>query len=367
MRRVPALDIIGADDLAGPQWEGQPHVRFLNMRGDLAASADLLTKASRVLAYYIRLLLYTVTTRANVFHILWNNKFETFDRVPLILWYKLFGKFTLLTVHNVNTRARDASDSAFNRWTLTMQYRLIDHLFVHTQKMKQELVALYGVVPDKITVIPFGINNAVPHTRLTSAEARTRLGLAGNEQVILFFGNIAPYKGLEFLIEAFEHVAEYGERYRLIIAGNPKNCDNYWIPLRQKLAHHPNRDRILLKIEFVPDEETEVYFKASDVVVLPYRHVFQSGVLSLGYSFGVPVIASDVGSLREDIVEGKTGFVCKPEDATDLAETIRQYFASPLYKSLDEQRQEIRDYARRRYSWDIVGELTTAVYQGQKA
>ena len=363
MGRVSTLDIIGANDLDGPQWRDKPHVRFLNLRGDLASSAGLSTKASRILLYYLRLILYTVTSRANVFHVLWNNKFETFDRVPLVLWYKLFGKRTLLTVHNVNTRARDASDSSFNRWTLKMQYRLIEHLFVHTEKMKQELVASYDVAANKVTVIPFGINNAVPHTSLTPEEARVKLRLAPTERVVLFFGNIAPYKGLEFLIDAFELVMKDESGYRLIIAGNPKNCDDYWGPIRKKLEQHPNRDRILLRIEFIPDEETEVYFKAADVVVLPYRYIFQSGVLSLGYSFGVPVIASDVGSLREDIVEEKTGFLCKPENATDLAETIRRYFASPLYEQLGEHRHTIRNYARQRYSWEVVGDVTTKVYE----
>ena len=81
-------------------------------------------------------------------------------------------------------------------------------------------------------------------------------------------------------------------------------------------------DRVIEKIEYVPDEATELYFKAADVLVLPYVRVFQSGVLFLGYSFGLPVIAADVGSLKEEIVEGKTGFVFKPQDSSDLARTI---------------------------------------------
>src|SRR5690242_16427418 len=124
-----SLDIIGADDLESPQWQGKPHVRFLNMRGDLSEAASFSTKVSRVLLYYIRLLHYSLTTKANLFHILWNNKIETFDRVPLMLYYKLLGKKTLLTVHNVNMRERDSRDSRFNRLTLKIQYQLVDHLF----------------------------------------------------------------------------------------------------------------------------------------------------------------------------------------------------------------------------------------------
>jgi glycosyltransferase involved in cell wall biosynthesis len=85
-------------------------------------------------------------------------------------------------------------------------------------------------------------------------------------------------------------------------------------------------------------------------------------VLFLGYNFGLPVIATDVGSLREDIIEGKTGFICRPEDAADLARVIETYFASDLYRSLNSRRQEIKAYARERHSWDVVGQLTVNVY-----
>ncbi len=356
------FDIIGGDDLDLPQWHEAGHVRFLNMRGDSGGSAGIGKKISRVVRYYARLLHYALTTRATIFHILWNNKFETFDRVPLMMYYKLLGKKTLLTVHNVNTRARDSKDSWFNRFTLRIQYQLVDHLFVHTERMKRELVEQFKVPASKVSVIPFGINNAVPHTDLTPEGARQRLGVSTRERVILFFGNIAPYKGLEYLLEAFRQVMADGGEYRLIIAGKPKNCDNYWNAIQRSLNEHEHRNRILQKIEFIPDTETEMYFKAADVLVLPYRHIFQSGVLSLGYSFGVPVIASDVGALRDDIVEGKTGFVCTPEDPGDLARVIRQFFISDLYANLASRRPGIQAYAQHRYSWDIVSEITVGVY-----
>jgi glycosyltransferase involved in cell wall biosynthesis len=97
-------------------------------------------------------------------------------------------------------------------------------------------------------------------------------------------------------------------------------------------------------------------------MVLPYTQVFQSGVLFLAYSFGLPVVASDVGSFREDIVEGETGFVCKSCDANELAKTLEQYFESDLFRNLDSRRQKIRDYASRRNSWQVVGEATRDVY-----
>jgi|KBSSwiStaDraftv2_1062776.scaffolds.fasta_scaffold06815_4 D-inositol-3-phosphate glycosyltransferase len=355
-------DIIGSDDLDTAEWHGSTRVRFFNLRGDMSENASLQKKIARVLIYYVRLILYAAAAEPKIFHILWNNKFETFDRVPLMLYYKLLGKKTILTVHNVNAGTRDSNDTWFNRLTLNIQYQLCDHLFVHTQRMKRELIEQFYVSASSISVIPYGINNAVPNTNLSSNEARQRLRVPEEDRVILFFGNIAPYKGLEYLIDAFQQVMVGGERYRLIIAGNLKDCESYWNSLQGMLGSHPNRDRIIQKIQFIPDSETEIYFKAADVLVLPYRHIFQSGVLFLGYRFGLPVIASDVGALRDEIIDGKTGFVCRPEDSDDLALVIEKYFSSDLYRGLGSNRQGIIEYAYQRSSWEVVAQLTENVY-----
>jgi glycosyltransferase involved in cell wall biosynthesis len=228
--------------------------------------------------------------------------------------------------------------------------------------MKAELIAGFQQPGTKITVIPFGLNNVLPVTTLTGAEARARLGLAAAHKVILFFGNIAPYKGLEFLIAAFERVAAADPACRLVIAGRPKGDPDYWVRIQASIRHSPVRDRILQVIEYVSDAQTEWYFKAADVSVLPYVHVFQSGVLSLSYSFGLPVLAADVGSLREDILVGQTGLVFPPGNPGELARRLQEYFASDLYQNLGRFRAAIREYAAEKYSWTKVAARTTAVY-----
>src|SRR5581483_3462133 len=100
--------------------------------------------------------------KPGIFHILWNNKFEFFDRTLLMLYYKLLRKKIVLTLHNINKGRRDSRDRRLNRLTLRFQYRLSDHIFVHTEKMKRELIEEFGEREDRVTVIPFGINNAVP-------------------------------------------------------------------------------------------------------------------------------------------------------------------------------------------------------------
>src|SRR5271168_4517123 len=132
--------------------------------------------------------------------------------------------------------------------------------------------------------------------------------------------------------------------------------------MREAIHEDVRKGRILLREDYIPDGETEVYFKAADVLALPYRHIYQSGVLFLGYRFGLPVLAADVGSLKDEIVEGKTGFVFKPEDPADLARTIERYFASDLYAGLNGRRQTIQDFVREQHSWDVVGQRSMAVY-----
>jgi len=359
-----ALDLIGSDYLESPGFHGKPGVNFLNLRSDLRPDAGFVKKVLRVLWYYARLIRYATTAKPRIFHILWNNKFQLFDGTLLMLYYKLLGKRIVFTAHNVNAGIRDSKDSPLNRLTLRVQYRLADHILVHTDKMKMELIKEFSVQGDRVSVIPFGINNSVPNTPLTPAEAKQRLGIREAEKTILFFGNITPYKGLEYLVKAFQQHLAQPDDYRLIIAGVPRNCGRYWDGIRAAIREGVERGRILLRAEFVPDEEAEVYFKAADVLVLPYRHIYQSGVLFTGHNFGLPALVADVGSLKDDIVEYKTGFVFRPEDPVDLARTIEKYFASDLFANLNSRRQEIRDYATQRHSWEVVSQITMSVYAG---
>jgi glycosyltransferase involved in cell wall biosynthesis len=364
IRSGAVLDLVGSNDLDSPEFHGRPQVRFLNLRGDQRPEVSSAKKVLRVLSYYIRLIRYSLTSKPKIFHVLWNNKFQSFDRIVLMLYYKVLGKKIALTVHNVNAGRRDSKDTRWNRVTLRIQYRLADHLFAHTDKMKAELNEEFGVPKSRVTVVPFGINNAVPNTSLTPAAAKQRLGLEEHEKAILFFGNIAPYKGLEYLVAAFHAILHRDRDYRLLIAGRPKDCEEYWERIHASIRGDLQSGKILLKAQYISDEETEIYFKGSDVLVLPYTHIYQSGVLFLAHSFGLPVLAADVGSLKNELVEGQNGSVFRTADSVDLARAIERYFASDLFDRLDRQRGEIRERAAKEHSWETVGRMTIEVYAG---
>lgn len=357
------LEVIGSAEMDCTEIRDAAGVTFLNLHGNPRIARGAWRKALQYLAVYGKLLAYAATAKPKIFHILWNYKLTFFDRTLLMLYYKVLGKKIVLTAHNVNAAERDGKESALNRFSLRVQYQLVDHIFVHTQKMKDELTAVFKVSGDKVTVIRFGVNNSLPVTELTFIDAKRKLGIMASHKTLLFFGRIRAYKGLDYLIRAFEQVALQDKNYRLIIAGElKKDSLQYWQEVQESIARAGTDKQIIQHIRFIEDAETEVYFKAADVLVVPYTAVFQSGVLFLAYSFGLPVIATDVGSLCEDVVEGETGYNCSARDENDLARAVRTYFASDLYRMLGQRRELIREFARMRNSWDAISDTTRNVY-----
>jgi D-inositol-3-phosphate glycosyltransferase len=358
-----AVDLICNSQMEPPAMDESCNLRLFTLYASPQQRQGKVRKLPAIIVVYARLLYYALGSSAPIFHILWNYKFAFFDRTLLLIYYKLLGKQVVFTAHNINAGERDGVDTFLNRLSLRIQYRLMDHIFVHTQKMKDELMGAFAVREELISVIPFGIYDMVPQSSMTSAEAKQRLGLRKCDRPILFFGRITPYKGIDLLVDAFARIAHLNENYRLVIAGEVmKESEQQWQQVQQALAQSSMREQVIQHLQYVGDAEIEVYFKSADVLVLPYSQIFQSGVLFMAYSFGLPVIATNVGSFGRDIVEGSTGFVCRPGDPSDLARVIEGYFASDLFKSIDEHRSRIKGIIQASHSWEIAASKTGDVY-----
>jgi glycosyltransferase involved in cell wall biosynthesis len=356
---VGNAELARADDVAGGR------VEFHDLVGSLDSDDGSMAKARRVLSYYGRLLAFAARTDAALFHILWFRKFPLVERVLLPAYLKLLGKKVAFTAHNVDDQGRDGRKGTFrNRLSLTSLYRTVDHIFVHTPQMKTELVHRFGVSEGKVEVVPFGSNDVIPAARKSRLEARQHLGLGVDQKVLLFFGNIAPYKGVEDLLRALATLIQQGGRFILVLAGPVKDrsCEAYWVELERLIEALQLSQYVRKEIRYVPDREVGLFFRAADVAVLPYRRVYQSGVVALAYAQGVPVIASDVGSLKADVIEGETGLVFRSGDVSDLASQIRTYFASELFGDLDARRPKIRAHGAEAFSWTRNAELTCAAY-----
>ena len=148
------------------------NVVYYNLRGDQKSDAPMKEKIVRVLRYYFKLMKYAAETESQLFHIQWLNKFTYFDRTLLNIYYKVLGKKLVFTAHDINYRKLVGSDTLMNSLSLKFMYKIVDHIIVHTDKMKLELVKNYHVREGKISVIPFGINEVMPKTDLTSGQAK---------------------------------------------------------------------------------------------------------------------------------------------------------------------------------------------------
>jgi D-inositol-3-phosphate glycosyltransferase len=340
-------------------------VRLHDFVGKQDARANVLVKLARVCSYFARLLMFSATTDIGLFHILWFRRFPRFERIALIAILKLLGKTLVFTAHNVDDRARDgATSNLVDRLSLRFLYRTVDHVFVHTAAMKTELTRAFDVDDSRVTVVPLGINDVVPVARLKRAEARRQLGLTFDARTLLFFGNIAPYKGVEDLVHALAQLVREDGRYTVLIAGAVKNpgAETYWRSVERLVVDLGLAKHVVRHVRYIPDEEVGAFFRAADVSVLPYRRVYQSGVLGLSYAQGLPVIAADVGAIREDVVEGETGLLFTPGDPGDLAAKIRSFYTGSMSRDRDARACMITAHGATRFSWPRNAELTTSVY-----
>ena len=358
------IEFIGNDHWQDSYFVKGENVTYYNLRGDQKVDAPIREKIFRIIKYYLRLIKYAAQTESKLFHILWLNKFLYFDRTLLNLYYKILGKKILFTAHDINYKKLVGNDTFMNRLTLNIMYRMMDHIIVHTEKMKQELVDAYRVEENKISIIPFGVNEVLPITHLTREQARKKLNLPSQDKVLLFFGNIAPYKGLEFLVLSLISLRKRFKDLKLIIAGRVKvGCQEYWLNIEQMIKEYQLEDIVIKRIEYIPEAEAEIYFKAADVLMLPYKNIFQSGLIYTSYRFGIPVVATDAGSLSDDVIVDKTGFICKPENPEDMAEKVTQYFHSDIFKNLEKTREMIIQHAKAKHSWELTGERTFHLYK----
>jgi len=148
------------------------------------------------------------------------------------------------------------------------------------------------------------------------------LGFNKDSIVLLFFGYVRKYKGLDILIEAFPKILSDIPEARLLIIGEFYDKPDSYLDQIKNLGIE---DKVKVVNEFVPNEEVAKYYEVSDVVILPYRSATQSGILNVAYGFNKPVIVTDVGGLAEFVDEGKTGFVVNPDSPDAIVEGVKNF------------------------------------------
>jgi glycosyltransferase involved in cell wall biosynthesis len=255
----------------------------------------------------------------------------------------------VLTAHDLLPREpRPGQVSAQRRL-----YTRVDAIVTHSAFGRSQLVEQLGLPEEKVTVIPHGAFDYL--TQITPAELPAELAVDGAGPVVLFFGLLRPYKGVDVLLQAWSALAARRSGAQLWVVGHPR------IPLGPLQAAAPAGVRFLPR--FVSDAELAACFRRADVAVLPYRRTERldfSGVLATSLAFGTPAIVSDVGGFSELAATGAAVLV-PPDDPGALSEAIRR-----LLEDEGERRRVARSAraaAAGPYSWQAAARLTLALYR----
>ena len=190
---------------------------------------------------------------------------------------------------------------------------------------------------------------------ITKTEAYEKLGLAINEEYILFFGFIRDYKGLDLLLQAMADERVRSLNMKLIVAGEFYTDSKPYADMIQQLGI---RDKLILKTDFIPDNEVRNYFCAADIVVQPYKHATQSGVTQICYHFDRPMLVTNVGGLPEIVPHGKVGYVVEP-NPTAIADALIDFYG----KHLEFLMRDNIKIEKKKYAWS---EMLNKIFEVMK-
>lgn len=185
-------------------------------------------------------------------------------------------------------------------------------------------------------------------------EAIQLLQLDPHFKYVLFFGFIRGYKGLDLLLEAFADKRLKDLGVKLVVAGefygSPK-------PYMDQIDSLKIADRVVLKTDYIPDEEVNRYFRACDIVAQPYKSATQSGVTQIAFHFEKPMLVTNVGGLPEIVPNGKIGYVVEP-NAQQIADALVAYFQEDKEATFIENVKE----EKKKYAWDKMTATILSVY-----
>ena len=287
---------------------------------------------------------------ANIYH---------FSRLELftLQLFKRNGFKIITTIHDVEDFQKYGTK--INAGKYAKFEKLIDHIIVHSDFAKTSLEKYFNKFPaSHIHKLPHGDSDFLYSANCTVNQAREKLNLPTNKQLILFFGQIKKVKGLDVLLKAFAMLRNQNPNVQLVIAGPTYKVeeDDYLNIIRQNKMEAD----CILRLEYIPNQLIPYYFKAADIVALPYRKIYSSGVLIRSLDYGAALVASDLDVFKDIIIDGENGILFQTENAEDLSNKIIMLLAD---KSLQQKiRAAAKKTADERFSWKLIGEKVKAIY-----
>ncbi len=350
LARGVKVDFVGRQGSACP--ENEPdctvHPVFPGHR-QARSPARMLFLEAVALARVLRLVL---RTRPDIIH------YQSYRmiRVDWILFVllRLLGRNIAFTVHD--TRSLEAS--ALDTFILTQTARRSDILFVHNSNARDLLVEKWKAKPHRVKVIPHGGYDRYYSAEMPKSGARAQLNYE-EEFLLLSFGTIREYKGLDYLLPAVAQVRDRIPSLRLIIAGRSFD-PALGLRYEEQIRDLGLDDIVRFENRFVETRQVERLFTAADLVVLPYVRIDQSGVLFLAYTFGKPVLATSVGGLPELVPDGQAGYLVPPADSQALSEGLLRAWSER--DRLPEMGSNARRLVEEEYTWERQAEISVDAY-----
>lgn len=280
-------------------------------------------RAFNYIAGTIRSLIGAKKNNAKIVHLHFYH-FGFLEYFNLVTTKKVFGFKVVGTVHDVESFEKYARGDT-SRHNYEKFVHLLDGIAFPTEYARDELLKQISADLLKNKVVKTVYVNDVDYHRLDdnlikNIDARKSLSLPEDKKIILFFGQIKKVKGLDILLKALSEVIKKDPSVLLVVAGKVWKDD--YSEYEKIIDEYGLKQYVEQRIGFIEDEDVPYYFSAADVIVLPYRKIYNSGVLIKSMSLGTPVVASDFGPFSEFVDHGKNGFLFKAGDANGLSEQL---------------------------------------------
>lgn len=276
-----------------------------------------------------------------------------FDLFPLMLLRRK-ARMLVNICHNVHPFT---AGGGFQKQELFYKriYRLFDFVFVHFARNRGEFLQSFGIDPNRVGVIVHGNEEIFRELRTPGVDAnalRKRIGIRDDEKVVLFFGTLTRYKGVDLLIEAFARVQKETNA-RLVLAGFPFHDFDLAAHQEQtrKLGIEPS---VTWVPEYIDSGDIAAWMELAAVTVFPYRDIYQSGALHVAQTFGTPSIASAIGAMQDVLTDEVNGLLVPPNDADALANALRRMLIDQeLAKKLG---AKFLEDAQGKFAWKTIAE-----------
>ena len=258
----------------------------------------------------------------------------------------------IFTVHNVLSHEKS---NLYFRLSQIL-FKLGDFFIVHSAVNREQMHTFYKISLDRISVIPHGSLDFHVRQNVNKKALRKEMGVDQNARVILLFGAIRPYKGIDTAIRAFAEVIRQIPDARLFIAGRAWED---WQPYARLINDLEVQKYVITALDYIPSGNVYKYFEISDLCLFPYHHFdSQSGAGSAALSFRKPMIVANVGGLPDLVKDPQ--WVVPPGNATDLAEAMIRCLENP--DLLERMKSDINTIAAQ-FSWSAIADKTTEVYK----